>query len=295
MTTAFYAWQRALARRNLWIWRIAKSFEFATNRLGFQHQGRIMTAGIKPLVAGNWKMNGVSEQLSELRQMRAGFMSGLDADCDGLICVPATLVMRAADIVSNSPLHVGGQDCHEKDTGAHTGDVSALMLKDAHASHVIVGHSERRTDHKESDATVNAKAQAAWRAGLVAIICIGETEAERRSGVTNDVLTRQLKGSVPQGATEKNTVIAYEPVWAIGTGLTPTIADVEDAHAHVRAELTAIAGPAAAKMRILYGGSVKPSNARDLLSIDNVDGALVGGASLKSADFLGICDAYRGI
>ena len=252
-----------------------------------------MTIGIKPLVAGNWKMNGLAEQLSELRQMRAGFMSGLDADCDGLLCVPATLVMRAADIVSNSPLHVGGQDCHTKDSGAHTGDVSAAMLKDAHATHVIVGHSERRTDHKESDAAVNAKAQAAWRAGLIAIICIGETENERRTGVTNDVLSRQLTGSVPLGASEKNTIIAYEPVWAIGTGLTPTIADVADAHAHIRAELGPIAGAAAAKMRILYGGSVKPSNAKELLSIDNVDGALVGGASLKSADFLGICDAYR--
>ena len=254
-----------------------------------------MTAGIKPLVAGNWKMNGVTDQLAELRQMRAGFMSGLDADCDGLICVPATLVMRAADIVSNSPLHVGGQDCHVRDSGAHTGDVSAAMLKDAHATHVIVGHSERRTDHKENDSTVSAKAQAAWRAGLIAIICIGETESERRAGVTNDVLSRQLKGSVPEGAHEKNTVIAYEPVWAIGTGLTPTAADVGDAHAHIRAELGVIAGPAAAKMRILYGGSVKPSNAKELLSIDNVDGALVGGASLKAADYLGICDAYRAI
>jgi triosephosphate isomerase (TIM) len=252
-----------------------------------------MTSGIKPLVAGNWKMNGVSEQLSELRQMRAGFMSGIDAECDGLICVPATLVMRAADIVSNSPLHVGGQDCHAKESGAHTGDVSAEMLKDAHATHVIVGHSERRTDHEESDATVNAKAQSAWRAGLIAIICIGETEAERRTGVTNDVLSRQLNGSVPKAATATNTVIAYEPVWAIGTGLTPTIADVEDAHAHIRSELGALIGTASAKMRILYGGSVKPSNAKELLSIDNVDGALVGGASLKAADFLGICDAYR--
>ena len=254
-----------------------------------------MTAGIKPLVAGNWKMNGLAEQLGELRQMRAGFMSGLDADCDGLVCVPATLVMRAADIVSNSPMHVGGQDCHAQDSGAHTGDVSALMLKDAHATHVIVGHSERRTDHNESDAAVNAKAQAAWRAGLVAIICIGETEAERGTGVTNAILARQLRGSVPHGATAANTVIAYEPVWAIGTGLTPTIADVEDAHAHIRAELAALVGAAAAKMRILYGGSVKPSNARELLAIDNVDGALVGGASLKAADFLGICDAYREI
>ena len=238
-------------------------------------------------------MNGLAEQLSELRQMRAGFMSGLDADCDGLICVPATLVMRAADIVSNSPLHVGGQDCHAKESGAHTGDVSAAMLKDAHASHVIVGHSERRTDHKENDATVNAKAQAAWRAGLVAIICIGETESERRTGVTNDVLSRQLKGSLPQGATEKNTVIAYEPVWAIGTGLTPTPADVAQVHAFIRAQLEKALGLEGAGVRILYGGSVKPGNARELLTLANVDGALVGGASLTARDFMGIAEVYR--
>ncbi len=254
-----------------------------------------MTSGIKPLVAGNWKMNGVAEQLGELRQIANGFMSGLDADCDALICVPATLLFRAKDIVENSPVKVGGQDCHAKDSGAHTGDVSSAMLKDAGASHVIVGHSERRTDHKESDATVNAKAQAAWRAGLVAIICVGETEAERKSGVTNQVLSTQLKGSIPAGADAGNTIVAYEPVWAIGTGLTPTIANVEDAHAHIRAELAALGVSGSAKMRILYGGSVKPSNARELLSVDNVDGALVGGASLKAADFLGICDAYRAI
>jgi triosephosphate isomerase (TIM) len=254
-----------------------------------------MTIGIKPLVAGNWKMNGLTEQLSQLRQMRASFMSGLDAQCDALICVPAPLLTKAAEIVADSPLRIGGQDCHPMDSGAHTGDVSASMVKDAGASHVIVGHSERRTDHRESDGAVKAKAEAAWRAGLVAIICIGETEAERKSGVTNSVLTRQITGSVPAGADALNTIIAYEPVWAIGTGLTPTIADVEDAHAHIRAELAKHAGGAAAKMRILYGGSVKPSNARELLSIDNVDGALVGGASLKSADFLGICDAYLAI
>jgi triosephosphate isomerase (TIM) len=254
-----------------------------------------MTTGIKPLVAGNWKMNGVADSLTELRQIANGFMSGLDADCDALICVPATLLSRAAQTVENSPVKAGGQDCHVKDAGAHTGDVSSAMLKDAGASHVIVGHSERRTDHKESDATVSAKAEAAWRAGLVAIICIGETEAERKGGVTNKVLSTQLKGSIPGGANAENTVIAYEPVWAIGTGLTPTVADVEDAHAHIRAELAALGVSGSGKMRILYGGSVKPSNARELLSINNVDGALVGGASLKSADFLGICDAYRAI
>jgi triosephosphate isomerase (TIM) len=254
-----------------------------------------MTSGIKPMVAGNWKMNGIADSLGELRQIANGFMSGLDADCDALICVPSTLLSRAKDIVENSPVKVGGQDCHMKDSGAHTGDVSSAMLKDAGASHVLVGHSERRTDHKENDAAVNAKTQAAWRAGLVAVICIGETEAERKGGVTNQVLSAQLKGSIPAGADGGNTIIAYEPVWAIGTGLTPTVGDVADAHAHIRAELSALSVSGSAKMRILYGGSVKPSNARELLSIDNVDGALVGGASLKSADFLGICDAYRAI
>lgn len=258
-------------------------------------RGLDMTTGIKPLVAGNWKMNGVVASLGELRQIANGFMSGLDADCDALICVPDTLLSRAVDIVENSPVKVGGQDCHTKDSGAHTGDTSSAMLKDAGASHVIVGHSERRIDHKENDATVAAKAEAAWRAGLVAIICIGETEAERKGGVTNLVLSTQMKGSIPAGVNAENSIIAYEPVWAIGTGLTPTVADVEDAHAHIRAELAALGVSGSGKMRILYGGSVKPSNAKELLSINNVDGALVGGASLKSADFLGICDAYRAI
>ena len=169
------------------------------------------------------------------------------------------------------------------------------MLKDAVASHVIVGHSERREQCGDDDAIVNAKASAAWRAGLVAIVCIGETRAEREAGTTLDVLSRQLFGSVPTSATAANTVIAYEPVWAIGTGLTPTVADVAEAHAHIRAKLTGQLGDAAAKMRILYGGSVKPSNAVELLGVENVDGALVGGASLKAADFLAIAEAYMSI
>jgi triosephosphate isomerase len=169
------------------------------------------------------------------------------------------------------------------------------MLKDAGASHVIVGHSERRADHGEDDATVHAKAAAAWRAGLVAIVCIGETRAEREAGATLGVLSRQIAGSVPVSATAANTILAYEPVWAIGTGLTPTAADVAEAHAHIRARLVEKLGPAAAKIRILYGGSVKPSNARELLSVANVDGALVGGASLKAADFLGIAESYQAV
>ncbi|MDQ6437698.1 triose-phosphate isomerase [Mesorhizobium sp. LHD-90] len=251
-----------------------------------------MTSGIRPLVAGNWKMNGVGASLAELRSIGREFLSGIDAETDALICVPATLLTRAAEILASTPVKVGGQDCHSAASGAHTGDISAEMLKDAGASHVIVGHSERRTDHGETDAIVQAKAEAAWRAGLTAIVCIGETRAERESGATMSVLSRQIAGSVPLAATAAHTIIAYEPVWAIGTGLTPTAGDVAEAHAHIRAELAARIGDEARRMRILYGGSVKPSNAKELLSIDNVDGALVGGASLKARDFLGIAEAY---
>jgi triosephosphate isomerase len=252
-----------------------------------------MTPGIRPLVAGNWKMNGTSTSLGELREIGHGFMHGLDADTEALICVPATLLTRAAEILASTPVRTGGEDCHAKASGAHTGDISAEMLKDAGASHVIVGHSERRTDHAEDDATVNAKAEAAWRAGLVAIVCVGETQTERESGATLAVLSRQVEGSVPASATAVNMIVAYEPVWAIGTGLTPTVQDVAQAHAHIRARLAEKLGAAAGKVRILYGGSVKPSNAVELLSIANVDGALVGGASLKAADFLGIAEAYQ--
>jgi len=234
-----------------------------------------MTPGIRPLVAGNWKMNGTSASLNELRMIGNGFMSGLDAETEAAVCVPATLLHQAAEILSRTPVRAGGEDCHPKESGAYTGQISAEMLKDAGASHVIVGHSERR--------------------GLVAIVCIGETRAEREAGATLDVLSRQLSGSVPTSATAANTVIAYEPVWAIGTGLTPTAADVAEAHAHIRAKLTEQLGDAAAKMRILYGGSVKPSNAVELLGVENVDGALVGGASLKAADFLAIAEAYMSI
>jgi triosephosphate isomerase len=254
-----------------------------------------MTPGIRPLVAGNWKMNGIGASLQELRAIGHGFMSGLDAETDALICPPATLLTRAVEVLKSTPVKVGGQDCHARENGAHTGDISAEMLKDAGASHVIVGHSERRTDHGETDAIVRAKAEAAWRAGIVAIICIGETRAERELGSTLDILSRQIAGSVPATATGHNTVIAYEPVWAIGTGLTPTTADVAEAHAHIRAELKELLSAEAAGIRILYGGSVKPANAVELLSVDNVDGALVGGASLKSADFLGIAEAYQSI
>lgn len=252
-----------------------------------------MTPGIRPLVAGNWKMNGSIAGLEELRAIAHGFGAGLEGRADGLICPPATLISRAAEILAQTPVKVGGQDCHAKDHGAHTGDISAAMLKEAGATYVIVGHSERRTDHAETDAIVRSKAEAAIAVGLVAIVCIGETLAEREEGHTLEVLSRQIDGSVPKGATAETVVVAYEPVWAIGTGLTPTAADVAEAHQHIRARLSALLGDTAAKMRILYGGSVKPSNAAELMHIDNVDGALVGGASLKAADFLGIADAYR--
>jgi triosephosphate isomerase len=254
-----------------------------------------MTPGIRPLIAGNWKMNGTSASLNELRMIGNGFMSGLDADTEALVCVPATLLAHAAEILSRTPVRAGGEDCHPKESGAYTGCISAEMLKDAGASHVIVGHSECREQCGDDDATVQAKASAAWRAGLIAIVCIGETKAEREVGATLDILSRQVDGSVPSNATASNTVIAYEPVWAIGTGLTPTVADVAEAHAHIRERLTEKLGAAAAKIRILYGGSVKPSNAVELLGVKNVDGALVGGASLKAADFLAIAEAYRSI
>jgi triosephosphate isomerase len=240
-------------------------------------------------------MNGTGASLNELRAIGDGFMGGLDAQTEALVCVPATLLTRAAEILSRTPVRTGGEDCHAKESGAHTGDISAEMLKDAGASHVIVGHSERRTDHGEDDVTVQAKALAAWRGGLVAIVCVGETHAERQAGSTLDVLSRQVAGSVPAGATAANTIVAYEPVWAIGTGLTPTAADVAAAHAHIRSRLAEKLGAAAGAMRILYGGSVKPANAVELLGVANVDGALVGGASLKAADFLGIAEAYNSL
>lgn len=251
-----------------------------------------MTPGIRPLVAGNWKMNGLSGSLGEVRAIGHGFMSGLDAQTEAVVCFPATLLSRAWEILLSTPVKAGGQDCHSAAGGAHTGNVSAEMLRDAGASHVITGHSERRTDHGETDADIRAKAEAARRAGLIAIVCIGETAAQRQAGETLDVLSRQLRGSLVPAATSATTVIAYEPVWAIGTGLTPTANDVADAHAHIRRELQGIIGDEAPSMRILYGGSVKPSNAVELLGVENVDGALVGGASLKAADFLGIAEAY---
>jgi triosephosphate isomerase (TIM) len=246
---------------------------------------------VRPLVAGNWKMNGTQASLDEALKIAAGLSTGLNADV--MICPPATVVAALARAAKGSRLQVGAQDCHAKVSGAHTGDISAEMLADAGASAVIVGHSERRADHGESDAIVKAKAEAAHRAKLLAIICIGETAEQRRAGATLTVVGGQLAQSLPTSATAANTVIAYEPVWAIGTGLTPTAADVAEVHAAIRAALVSTLGAEGARMRLLYGGSVKASNAKELMAVANVNGALVGGASLKAADFVGIVGAYQ--
>ena len=248
---------------------------------------------IKPLVAGNWKMNGQKSALSELTAMVEGYDSGLQGAVDLAICPPATLVFLAADAVGDSPISIGAQDCHWEEKGAHTGDIAADMLKDVGAQMVIVGHSERRTDHGEADDVVRRKAEAVHATGLTAIVCVGESEDERVSGRTLDIVLGQLRGSVPIAAKATDTVIAYEPVWAIGTGRTPTAEDVAEVHAAIRAELSKSHGEEGAAMRLLYGGSVKPGNAAELMAVPDVNGALVGGASLKATDFLGIAAAYR--
>lgn len=241
----------------------------------------------RPLIAGNWKMNGLVASAAELQAIIAA-SAPLAAKADLLICPPATLLAAFATRARGSVVAIGGQDCHPAASGANTGDISAEMLKDAGAWFVIVGHSERRADHGETDSVVNAKATAAWRAGLTAIVCVGETRAERDSGKTLEVVGRQLAASVPNGATAENLVIAYEPVWAIGTGLTPTVKDVEQVHGFIREKLKGRFPGEADAIRVLYGGSVKPSNAAELLSVANVNGALIGGASLKATDFLAI-------
>jgi triosephosphate isomerase len=243
---------------------------------------------ILPLVAGNWKMNGLAVSEGELTKIVNG-AAGIKAEL--MICPPATLIADFAAAARGSAVAIGGQDCHAAPSGAHTGDIAAEMLKDAGAVAVIVGHSERRTDHHETDAQVRAKALAAHRAGLTAIVCIGEQRSEREAGNTLPVLGRQLDGSLPDAAS--GLVVAYEPIWAIGSGLTPTAADVAGAHAFIRKKLTERYGAAGGKVRILYGGSVKPANAKELLTIAEVNGALVGGASLKAVDFLGIAAVYR--
>jgi triosephosphate isomerase (TIM) len=237
---------------------------------------------MKKLAAGNWKMNGTTASLAEVATLLSAHPAPA---CEMLLCPPATLLSQMAVVAKGSGLKVGAQDCHPKPQGAHTGDISVSMLKDAGATHVIVGHSERRTDHGETDALVRAKAEAAMDAGLVAIVCIGETEAERDGGQTLAVIGTQLDGSVPGGATSTNLVVAYEPVWAIGTGRTPMLSEIAEVHSFLRGRLRGLIGDDAEGVRILYGGSVKPSNAADIFAIPHVDGALVGGASLKAADF----------
>jgi triosephosphate isomerase (TIM) len=247
-----------------------------------------MTDAIRPLIAGNWKMNGLKSSSDEFEAMLAG-AAGVAAKADLLVCPPATLIADFAERARRSArLAVGAQDCHPDTSGAHTGDISAEMLADAGARAIIVGHSERRADHGETDVLVRQKAEAVWRAGLTAIVCIGETQHQRDGGQTLDICHGQLNLSLPDGARSDNLVVAYEPVWAIGTGLTPTTGDVEQVHRFIRDLLIARFNGEGARIRILYGGSVKPSNARELMAVANVNGALVGGASLKAADFLAI-------
>ncbi len=243
----------------------------------------------RPLVAGNWKMNGLKRSAGTLEKIIAGAKKLHNVDV--MVCPPATLLASFASAARGSGVAIGGQDCHAQASGAYTGDISAEMLKDAGAAAVLVGHSERRQYHGETDAAVRDKALAARRAGLLAIICVGETRSEREAGRALDVVRTQLDGSVPDGA--EAFVIAYEPVWAIGTGLTPTTGDVREMHGFIRQRLASRCGEAGQGVRILYGGSVKPVNAKELMAVANVDGALVGGASLEADEFLAIAGVYR--
>lgn len=245
---------------------------------------------MRKLAAGNWKMNGTGDSLAEINALVQAFP---DPACDVLICPPATLLDRLSKRAEGTAIKTGGQDAHTATSGAHTGDISALMLADAGAAYVILGHSERRADHGEDDALIRAKTTVAWDAGLIAIVCIGETLEEREAGRTIDVVGGQLQGSLPDGVTPENTVVAYEPVWAIGTGKVPTLDEIGAVHDDIRARLTARFGDRAADIRLLYGGSVKPSNASEIFAVSNVDGALVGGASLKAEDFGGIIAALE--
>jgi triosephosphate isomerase len=248
-----------------------------------------MARSRRPLIAGNWKMNGLrADALALAKGVADGVKSAGWSDREVLVCPPATLLMAVAEVVKGSGVLVGGQNCHASPSGAHTGDLSAEMLKDAGASHVIVGHSERRTDCGESDAIVRAKAEAAWRAGLLPIVCIGETLAEREAGRALEVLQSQLRGSVPAGATAAKLVVAYEPVWAIGTGKTATSQQAQEAHGFLRERIAGKDRAVAAALPILYGGSVKAGNAKELFAMPDVDGGLVGGASLVARDFAAI-------
>lgn len=247
-----------------------------------------MTPGVRPLIAGNWKMHGT---LAEATALARGVAAGPAAGADLLVCPPFPHLAAVSEALRGSHVALGAQDCHADAKGAHTGDVSAPMLKDVGARFVILGHSERRADHGESDAVVKAKAEAALAEGLVPVVCVGESEAQRLAGEAEAVVAGQLAGSLPAGFAAAGGVVAYEPVWAIGTGRTPTEADIAAMHARIRAELEQSFGEAGAALRILYGGSVKPGNAQAILALPHVDGALVGGASLKAEDFLGIAGA----
>ena len=243
----------------------------------------------RALIAGNWKMNMLR---AEGEALAAALTSGIKpgASADLLVCPPATLLVPVSTVLADSSVALGAQDCHMNEAGAHTGDISAAMIKDLGAAYVIVGHSERRADHAESDVIVRAKAAAVLAAGLTPIICVGETEAERDAGEAETIVGKQIRGSVPEAAAEDTIVIAYEPVWAIGTGRTPTVDDIAAMHAHMRQVAGSVLG-GADKLRLLYGGSVKPGNAVEILALEDVDGALVGGASLKAEDFLAIAAA----
>lgn len=252
-----------------------------------------MALGPRPLVAGNWKMNGLRQHLAEVSSICEAVAAGSAGRAEVVVCPPATLLMAAASICEGKGVGLGGQDCHTEESGAFTGDISAGMLKDAGAAYAILGHSERRAGHKESNALICAKAKAALGAGLTAIICVGETRTERERGVALQIVGAQLQGSVPENPPPEGIVIAYEPVWAIGTGLTPRPEEIAAMHGFIRERLGGLLPGQAARVRILYGGSVTPANAAELLSAENVDGALVGGASLKAASFMQIAGVYK--
>ncbi|MSP68626.1 MAG: triose-phosphate isomerase [Alphaproteobacteria bacterium] len=251
-----------------------------------------MQPGRRPLIAGNWKMNGLkADSSARVRNLATLLRGAAGLPAEIVVCPPATQIAAVVEAAAGTPILVGGQDCHGQPKGAHTGDVSAPMLADLGCRYVIVGHSERRANHGEGDALVAAKAAAVRAAGLVPIICIGETAAERNAGQAVAVAGRQIDASVPAGTTPANTVIAYEPVWAIGTGRTPTIEEIAEMHAAIRARLVGRFGAPAAGVRVLYGGSMKPENAGPILQVADVDGGLIGGASLEAADFFAICRA----
>ena len=247
----------------------------------------------RPLVAGNWKMNGTRESLAVIASIGTAVADGGAGEAEVLICPPATLLIAAAALCQGTPAGLGGQDCHTEPSGPFTGDISAGMLKDAGAAYVILGHSERRAGHNETNDLVCAKAKAAMRAGLAAIICVGETGAEREAGDALAIVGAQLAGSIPENSPPERLVIAYEPVWAIGSGLTPTPRDIAEMHGFIRAEADRRLPGQGARLRILYGGSVKPANAAELLRVKDVDGALVGGASLSASEFMAIAGVYR--